>query len=248
MTWQVVSPFRPFPAESVEHQVLGPFDWEGALAMLRESVRRSCGVETFAITDVDTTLPIPTHAFETRERRLMLWILEVSLRYLESPAFERDTVMISPDILILGDLSPWFAADLGVLVRPEPKHQESGRSILNQVQWWRVRAKKQLVRFYRQALDIARTLPEPTITWGADTVPLQRLLDPLEVGIVDRDGLSVSLIHASVPMDSLSGININRIEQGLPLLVSRPVLDFRYTRKRHMRAAFESLFPVEVTA
>jgi hypothetical protein len=242
VTWQVVSPYRPFPAESDEHLALGPFDWEGALGMLRESATKSCGVETYAITDVDTELPVPAFRFETEERRLMLWILEVSLRYLESPAFTRDTVMVSPDALILGDLAPWFTADLGVLVRPEQKHQQSGRAILNQVQWWRVKAKKRLAQFYREALALAKTLPEDVIKWGADTAPLQQLLSPMEVGLTERAGLSVDLIHASVPMESLSSVNINRLDCGLPLLVSRPVLDFRYTRKWHMRRAFDSLF------
>jgi hypothetical protein len=242
VSWQVVSPYRPFPAESDAHLVLGPFDWEGALEMLRESVGRSCGVETYAITDVDTDLPVPAFRFETHERRLMLWILEVSLRYLESPAFDKDTVMVSPDILILGDLAPWFTADLGVLVRPEEKHQISGRAILNQVQWWRVKAKKRLAVFYRDALALATALPEDVIRWGADTAPLQQLLSPLEIGHWPRAGLAVNLIHASVPMESLSSVNINRLDQDLPLLVSRPILDFRYTRKRHMRRVFESLF------
>lgn len=242
MTWQVVSPYRPFPAESDEHLVLGPFNWEEALGMLRASVQRSCRVKTFAITDVDTTLAVPSFQFETTERRLMLWILEVSLRYLESPQFDKDTVMISPDILVLGDLSPWFRGDLGVLVRPEEKHQLSGRAILNQVQWWRVGAKKRLVTFYRRALALAQAMPEDVIRWGADTAPLQQLLAPLEIGLVTRDGLAVDMIHASVPMESLSGVNINRLDQGLGLLLSRPVLDFRYTRKWHMRRVFDAIF------
>lgn len=248
MTWRIVSPYRPFPPESAEHQALGPFDWVAALQMMAESATRSCGCQVAAITDVDTNLPVPSFYFETRERRLMPWILEVSLRYLESPAFDRDTVMVSPDMLVLGDLSRWFTADLGILVRPEEKHQQSGRAILNQAQWWRVTAKTRLVAFYAQALALARALPEPILTWGADTVPLQQLLAPLEVGAVERGGLQVSLIHAAEPMESLSGVNINRLAVGEPLLVSRPLLDFRYTRKRHMPAAFASLFPVEVSA
>ena len=57
---RVVSPYRPFVPESGSHQALGPFDWVGALGMLRTSVRVACGCETYALTDVDTTLPGPT--------------------------------------------------------------------------------------------------------------------------------------------------------------------------------------------
>jgi hypothetical protein len=81
---RVVTPFRPFEPESREHLELGPFDWIGAIGMLRASVERSCHCETVAVTDVDTTLPGPTFQYATTHRRLMLWILDVSLRYLES--------------------------------------------------------------------------------------------------------------------------------------------------------------------
>jgi hypothetical protein len=244
MRMQVVSPFRPFPPESDEHKILGPFDWVGALEMLRASVRHNCDCETYAITDVDTDLGVPAFQFQTVERRLMLWIVEVSLAFLDSDRFDRDTVMVSPDVLVLGDLSPWFTADLGVLVRLEPKHLDSGRTILNQTQWWRHGAKSRLVAFYRQALDIARTLPEPIRTWGADTEPLRQLLEPLNAGKAMRAGLKARMIPAGEVMDSLSSVNVRRLEEGLPLLVDRPLLDFRYTRKLHMRATFDSLFPV----
>jgi hypothetical protein len=242
---RVVSPFRPFAAESVEHLDLGPFDWVAALEMLQWSVRRNCpNTEAVAITDVDTDLPVPALSFKTTERRLMLWILDVSLRYLESSAFDRDTVMVSPDMLVLGDLRPWFTADLGVLVRPEQKHRDSGRTVMNQVQWWSHQAKPALIAFYRQALAIARTLPENVITWGADTEPIRQLIEPIELGVCVRGGLSVSLIHFGSVMVSLSKANIDRLAMGEPILVGHTVLDFKYTRKQHMRAAFESLYGV----
>ena len=43
---RVVSPFRPFPAESDPHRALGPFDWVEALRMLRASVLQACDCET----------------------------------------------------------------------------------------------------------------------------------------------------------------------------------------------------------
>lgn len=237
---QVVSPYRPFAPESDEHRELGPFDWVAALQMMGESVRRSCRCPMFAITDVDTELPVLNFQFETTERRLMLWILDVSLRYLESPAFDRDTILISPDILVLRDLRPWLTADLGVIVRPEAKHTD--RPILNQVQWWRYSAKDRLVAFYREVLDLARTLPEASIRWGADTVPFERLLAPLEIGQRRYGHLDVALIHASHVIEPLSALNIKRLAWGRPLVVTRPVLDFRYTRKRYMARAYESIF------
>lgn len=246
MNLRVVSPYRPFAPESVEHQTLGPFDWLGALEMLHASVaRHTPDAEAVAITDVDTALPVPMLGFLTSERRLMLWILEVSLRYLESSAFDRDTVLISPDCLVLGDLRAVVPdADLGIVVRTESKHRGTGRVILNQVQFWRRAAQPALVAFYQQALRLARALPEDVIRWGADTEPLRQLLEPIEAGMAARQGLTVALMPWHEVLEPLTRENIDRLERGETMRVSKPVLDFRYTRKHHMRAAFESLFGV----
>lgn len=243
---RIVSPYRPFAPESDAHQTLGPFDWVGALAMLQDSARRVVRkVEAVAISDVDADpLGVPALFFQTTERRLMLWILDVSLQYLESDAFDRDTVMVSPDMLLLQDPRPWFhpEAHLSVLVRTGEKHQQSGRMILNQMQWWRVAGKAQLVHFYRQAIEIARALPEDVIRWGADSVPLQQLLDPIEPGVADRAGLVVSMIESGHAIESLSSYQIQCLEDGLPVGTSRTALDFRYLRKRYQRQAYEALF------
>jgi hypothetical protein len=60
---KIVSPFRPFPPESSAHRKLGPFDWVGALQMLGTSARASCDCATFALTDVDTDLPVPAYQY-----------------------------------------------------------------------------------------------------------------------------------------------------------------------------------------
>lgn len=246
---RIVSPFRPFPIESEPHQALGPFDWIGALEMLQASVERNCPETTFtALTDVDTTLPVPAFQFKTRERRLMLWILEVCFKFLNSKHFDRDTVMVSPDMLVMGDLRRFFrGADLGVLVRPEQKHIDSGRPILNQVQFWRHKAKGKLIGFYNTALHIAKEqLTEDLIVWGGDTEPIRRLIEPIALGVTETQAWSVLVeqIHFSEVMESLSQLQIDQLTAGLPIQTSRPVLDFKYTRKRYQRAAFESLFGV----
>lgn len=231
---KIVSPYRPFPRESIEHQHVGPFDWIAALRLLRASVRRSCRCETYALTDVDTVLPVPAHTYATTERRLMLWILEVSLRYLESPDFDEDTVMISPDMLVYGDLRPGFVdSDLGILVR-DPRRFPL-RPILNSVQWWSVAAQDGLIAFYRQVLALAATLPEDVIRWGADSDPFRRLLAPLTIGPHDHGGLRVTLIAAGTWVESFSSANMRRLEQQVPVKWPvAPVVDFRYQRKHYL--------------
>lgn len=234
---RIVTPYRPFPPESEEHLALGAFDWIGAIGMLRASVERSCLCETVTLTDVDTSLPGPVFQYVTTRRRLMLWILEVMLRYLESPDFDQDTVMVSPDILVLGDLGPYFKADLGVIVRSAEKFIAAGLPLLNSVQWWRVEAKNRLIAFYRQALDIAETLPEDVIRWGADTEPLLRLLSPLERGLSRRSGLTVSAIDQSEIMTSFTRRMDSQMRAGVTYH-GLPLIDFKFLRKHSMREFF----------
>src|ERR1041384_7933234 len=185
---RVVAPFLPLEPEAPHHLRLAAesFDWPGAIAMLADSVRRTLGCPFHVITDVaaDVTAA-PTLRYETRERRLMLRNLGVGACCVESDDFDRDTVMLDSDQLIVGDLRPWFqlgSFDLGILVRPRPKAMP-GIPILNGVQFLAHRGKAKLSTFYRQALAVARTLPEEQIQWGADTEALRILLEPLHVGL-----------------------------------------------------------------
>ena len=242
---KVVSPYRPFEPESLSHQRLGPFDWEGALRMLGASVDRACHAKTFALTDHDTVLPVPAHQYRTEHRRLMLWILEVSLRYLESSDFDQDTVMISPDILVYGDLRPFFRADLGIIVRVAEKYQH--KPLLNGVQFWRHGAAEGLADLYRKALALAGGLAEGYIRWGADTLPLVKLLHPIGLGGFKCGGLSVYGIRRINIMDELSDSDIIRLDRGwnVPWPVC-PIVDFKYLKKRHMAAYFDATIGVRV--
>lgn len=238
MNLRIVSPYRPFPAESPAHQLLGPFDWVAALTMLQASVERR-GDRFLALTDAATVLPVPAVNLPTVSTRLMLWILEVSLRYLESDAFDQDSVMVSPDSLVMRDLRPYFKGDLTLLVRSSDRF--SKRPILNAVQWWPVASKAKLIAFYRQALELAPTLPDTVITWGADSEALRRLVAPIALGVQARAGLQVSMVEARSVMESLTTSTIRRIEKGFPVQVTAPITDFKYLRKLHMSAYFNAV-------
>lgn len=234
---RVVTAYRPFPAESREHQELGPFDWVGAIEMLRVSVQQSCDCETVAITDLDTVLPGPTFHYRTHERRLMLWILDVSLRYLQGAEFDRDTVFCSPDQLVFQDLSRWFAGECGFVIRP--MHKE--RPILNALQWWPLKGREKLIVLYEQALQRAHQLPEAIKTWGADSVPFERLLKPLRVGMAEKkSGILANLIDSRQVMVPLTSDVIDALEKGQQIHPRGAVVDFRYTRKKFMRAYFDA--------
>ncbi len=217
---KVVTPYRPFTPESGAHLKLGPFDWPAAVRMLRSSVRAKCRCETHLLTGLDCRPIGATHAYRTDETRLMLWLLDVCLSYLRSDDFDDDTIMLSPDTLVTTNLSGWFVADLGLIVR-------------DGVQVWRRSAKEALVRFYARALELARLEPPSSIRWGADTAPLVALLDPLRCGPSHRCGLSVHGFPAA--------LMFRPWRPELPNRAMAPVVDFKGVRKHHMADCYARL-------
>jgi hypothetical protein len=244
---KIVSPFRPFPPENLSHKELVDFDWIDALRMLRASAKQNTKAEVFAITDVDTDLGVPAYQYATKERRLMLWILEVSRCYLESDDFDQDTVMLSPDILVYQDLRPYFVGDLGVVVRVAEKY--SSKPMLNGAQWWKHIAKDRLVAFYREALERAYLLPENYIAWGADTIPIAEMLSPMVVGPMERAGLEAFGISHVGMLYPVMAHDVARMDMGKrPFDPPFPLTDFKGLRKAHMRRYFDDTIGVKVRA
>jgi len=241
---KIVSAYTPIPInESVspgdfhKELALAGFDWLDALQMLRSSAQRRAGVETFAITNAE--LPFPHYRYATAEKKLMLWVLEVSLMYLASDDFDQNTVFIAPDSLVLKPLDVFGDFDIAVTWRG-PKFPWDGEfpasALMNGLQWWAVAGKKRLVALYEQALDIARALPEAEQDWGADTIPLVRLLGPFEPGLFDRGGLALRVL----PFGSLLTIVEHRRGKKEP--ASALVVDFKYRNKMHMREYYGAHF------
>jgi hypothetical protein len=236
---RIVAPFRPFPPEATHHHQLAAFDWIAAIRMMTASAERACHCPVHVITDHDTALPVPTLQYATTHRRLMLWYLEIAVRYLESADFDRDTVMLDADQLIYHDLARWFlpTADLGVLVRwPRP----AGLPLLNGVQWWALRGKDRLAAFYRRVLAVAETLPEEKLRWGADTIALAQLLEPLTPGLHPRAGLSVAMIDSRQVLQAFTRDQIRWLAEGRLPWPTWAVLDFRNRRKTHMQAVYDA--------
>lgn len=236
-----VTAFRPLPLEADHHKELHDFDWMDAIQMLSDSIAATSGCTLRVLTDVDTTLPFPMLRYATVQRRLMLWYLEIAACYLESDAFDEDTVFLDADQLVYGDLSRWFVPymDLGICIRKPPKGYPA-LLILNGVQFWAVKAKDRLAAFYRRALALAETLPEPLLKWGADTVALEQLLAPLDVGLCRRGDVRVRLLDAEDIIEAFSSTHIRHLEVGKMRQPMRPVLDFRNTRKPYMRPVYEA--------
>jgi len=233
---KIVSPFRPFAPEKSSHRLMEGFDWEYALRMLDYSARTATGVGIHVLTDRGFTTSLPTYRYRTESTRLMLWILEVTLLFLTSADFDEDTVFVSPDMLILRPLDVWFGDyDLGLLYRDQKPF--SIRPILNGVQFFRPRHKERLVEFYGYVLRLARTMPEKYIHWGADTKPFVWLLEPCQLGPVQRWGITTEFLPAGRILRFL-GKNWEYKD-----VSKRPfVMDFKSIRKSLMERYFIALF------
>ncbi len=244
-----VAPFRPFPPEAEVQKDTADFDWIGAIQMMAHSATLACRCPVHVITDVDTELPVDTLKYVTTHRRLMLWTLEACLCFLESDDFDRDTVMLDCDQLIFQDLAQFFAphVDLGLLVRPTHKHKDTWKKVLNGVQFWSLRGKPRLIAFYRDALARAEAMDDDMIRWGADTAALRDLIEPVEVGVVQRAGLSVNLIDYNRVLAALSHEQIVNMQQSIAPVPVRAVLDFRYRRKLSMAQAYAMTIGAMVT-
>ncbi len=212
--------------------------------MLRVSVSRAMHCETVALTDRETVLPGETFRYAATEHRLMLWILDVCHAYLYSEDFDRDTILLSPDLLVYGNLRPWMRDEFVVVMRQKFIHHP----ILNGVQCWPVALKDGLQRFYTRALEIGRGLPENFIRWGGDTEPMRQLLMPLRVGRVERCGLPVRLVESVEIMAGFTNVMERMITRGVAIPPSAAIMDFRYLRKRAMRAYFEATIGSGVSA
>lgn len=245
---RVIAPFLPLPPENIHHQAMADFDWIGATRMMMDSVTRSCRCPVHVVTDVSVHLPLPALQYPTRHRRLMLWVLESYIKYIESTDFDQDTVVLDCDQLVYANLSQFFVphADLGLLIRPTHKHRDTWKKLLNGVQFWSVRGKERLLDFFQRALVEAEGLSDDLIRWGADTAAIRNLIEPIQLGMQDRAGIRLNLMEYSRVLEALSEDDITRLRKGIAPRPLRAVMDFRYQRKLHMRQVYEMTVAKEV--
>jgi hypothetical protein len=239
---RLVAPFLPVPPENLHHKSLGDFDWMDSIRMLSHSAEVACGAPVQVLTAATAAMPLPCLRYETTHRRLMLWMLEVYVKYLESPDFDRDTVVLDCDQLIFRDLAPFFSnnVDLKLLVRSGAKHRHTWKKLLNGVQFWSLRGKARLIPFFREALQRAEQMPDNIIAWGADTAAIRDMLEPIAPGMVTRYGARVEMMEYSRVLEALSDDQIQAMESGIAPKPHRAVLDFRYMRKLYMERVYET--------
>ena len=211
-----------------EAAVRRDFDWPAAVGRLGRSARRAMACGTLVLTDPATPLAGPALRVPVRDGFLMLWLLDSVLAYLESPAFDRDTVLVSPDSLVLGDLRPWLGGyDVGLLTRDRPK------PILNSVMGFPLAGRAGAVRLFRRACDHASGLDEAALLWGADIDAVVAVtgVRPGEAGTRDVGGSRVRFLPAAGVLRSIRPADLAGPRP------AEPVADFKGRRKRWMAGA-----------
>lgn len=241
--FRIVSPFRPFKPESEEHINLGPFDWLRAMNMLKISAQYCAHTEVVVLTDEKSHIGLPAFRYKPRCNRLMPWILDVSLAYLESEEFDRDTWFISPDMMVMKELDNIVPAHADLMLLSHNEHLP----IINHTQFWRHKAKKKLIKFFRQCYERSLKLSEDHLRWGADTEPFINFLDPvpLDGGSKKYQGLNIHFLpRASIALR----VNERVLNKGSGHWQSFPVpiAEFTYGRKKHMDCFFERSFYKEM--
>lgn len=245
---RIVSPYQAFPVEAhPESDVIASFDWVAALRMLDRSAQARAKTGIIVLTDHATDVgDLPAFRYATTATRLQQWLIEIRLAYLRSDAFDQDTVLVSPDTLIMGPLDKVFLpeADLAILMRPGPKHKGQWKQILNSVQWWRYTAKDLLIAFYEEAWRIGQTLDEDLQVWGGDTEALRLVLAPIRPGLVVRAGMRVQMMPETEAFRSVSGRDVRLLAAGQQVEPPGvPLYDFKYLRKQYMKPICDQLFP-----
>jgi hypothetical protein len=117
----------------------------------------------------DLKLPVKEEA----DGHLMNWILAAQLAYIESPLFSCNTVIFSPDALILRPLASVFLNDFDVAVTTRSNRRWP---INNGVIFLKHTRKHAIAQCWRRALEICRAYPEDIQKWYGDQQALHEMI------------------------------------------------------------------------
>lgn len=142
------------------------------------------GYETVLVGDIDAgdvKIKFPAG----KEHHLMNWILAAQLEYIKSPLFDQDTVIFSPDALVIKPLDSIFKMgfDMAFTVR-----ENSRWPINNGVIYLRPKLKQKIAAFWKDAIKVCKEYPKETQDWYGDQ---QSLHDVWSQGNHLRLGLNV---------------------------------------------------------
>jgi len=224
---KIVSFFSPIYLKN--YPEAAAHDYPAMLAMLGASCRR-LGLRHLVITDRGTPLEHECFRLDL-PRSLMRAVVAGQLAYLQSAAFDEDTVFIDADCLVQHSPARVFAEpfDLAVTARRwGPRRNPS--PINNGTIFCRAAARAQCVAFFTAASMACGKY------WGADQDAMGKACQPMPKlpGLHERSGASVRFLD-------VAGHNQAPRSADDPTTADAVVLHFRGPRKSYMRAVFDRI-------
>lgn len=124
----------------------------------------------------------------SEEEYLMNWILAAQLQFIESDFFNQDSVLFSPDALIVRPLEQIFEQDfdIGFTVRDNPRWP-----INNGVIFLKPQNKEKIADYWKFAISVCKSYPVETQKWYGDQ---QSVHEVYAQGSHEQIGLNVKLL------------------------------------------------------
>ncbi len=155
---------------------------------------------------------------------LMVWILEAQKAYMESRYFNKDSILFSPDTLIIKPIE-FPKCDLGVTLN----YLQPVKHMLNNgVIFIKPRHKDKLIKLWEDAIKICKSYPQALQEWGGDQMALQEVL---VVNDWEPYGLKVKLLNCE---DYNASITKNNPIEDKRILERARIIHFKGERKKKM--------------
>lgn len=192
-------------------------------ALIRDAFAsaKRMGYKTISVgdfSDCDIHMPF------VQDMPLMNWILAAQKHYIDSPEFDCNTVLFSPDALINRPLEEVFSQDFDAAftIRDNKKYP-----INNGVIFIKPDNKRGLTRFWQSCLDICALYPPEIQGWYGDQ---KALWDACEAGYDCACGIK----KAFLPCDQYNASPVNgRIDK--VMLTSAFIIHLKGRRKEMMK-------------
>ncbi len=198
------------------------------IGMVIENIS-TCGYKPFVVGDCGFADAIDIH-YENNSP-LMVWILEAQKAYMESKYFTKDSILFSPDALIIKPIE-FPKCDLGVTLN----YLQPVKHLLNNgVIFIKPRHKDKLIKLWDDAIRICKSYPQGIQEWGGDQMALQ---EALVTSDWEPYGLKVKLLNCE---DYNAPMTKNNPTEDERVLKKAKIIHFKGERKRKMAQIWRDL-------
>lgn len=164
---------------------------------------------------------------------LMLWILEAQKAYLESDAFDCNSIFFSPDALIIKPIHDKFTGfDLGVTLNEQ---QKDIVALNNGVIFISPKNKDKLIKLWEDAIEIYRNYRPELQEWGGDQKALHDALKAADWKPYDLEVAKLPCADFNAPVSKSDPILDRNI------IAQAHIIHFKGPRKSKMAQMWKEL-------